>query len=156
MVVSRAGCPRSQGSGAGDQVRGAGLQEFIDPRAKELVRQFLCAVEPFLTLPRSVGHGAGHLLDVLGLPAVRTGGRVENHERGECVAVGKLQDRRYRRHRMKHADPGLFSKVPVDGCYDGLVVLNEGPDAMRLAITHRIPAVIAKVIQDQVETIGQQ
>ena len=135
---------------------GAGLQAFIKPRAKELVRQFLCAVEPFLTLPRSVGHGAGHLPDVLGLPAVRTGGRIENHKRRVCVAVGKLQDRRYRRHRMKHADPGLFSEVPVDGCDDGLIVLNEGLDAMRLAVAHRIPDVIAKVKKDQVETIGQQ
>ena len=77
VSVSRAGCPRSQESGAGYQVRGAGLQAFINSRAKELVRQFLCVVEPFLTLPCSVGHGSGHLLDVLGLSAVRTGGRVE-------------------------------------------------------------------------------
>ena len=85
-----------------------------------------------------------------------TGGRIENHERGESVAVGKLQDRRYRRHRMKHADPGRISEVPIDGCHDGLVVFNQGLDAMRLEIAHRVPAVIAKVIKDQVETIGQQ
>ena len=76
--------------------------------------------------------------------------------RSQADALVPREDRRYRRHRMKHADPGLFSEVPIDGCYEGLIVLNEGFDAMCLAIARRIPAVIAKVIKDQVETIGQQ
>ncbi len=57
---------------------------------------------------------------------------------------------------MKNADHGLFSEVLGYGFYDHPVVPHERFDVVRQARVDRIPAVIAKVIKNQVEAIGQQ
>ena len=57
---------------------------------------------------------------------------------------------------MEHADLGFHPEVAVDVPEDVPVVRDEGGDVMAVNITPSTPAVVAEIVQDEVEALGQQ
>ena len=83
------------------------------------------------------------------------GGSKQNEGR-EPAPVSSLMERCQRRERMKHADRLFLPEAPVDVPEDVLVVADERWDVMHMAIADRVPSVVPEIMDEQVETVGEQ
>ncbi len=57
---------------------------------------------------------------------------------------------------MKDTDLRFCAEVLIDALRDTLVVPDEGGDGVRLLLAGRVPAVVTKVVQDDVKPVGKQ
>ena len=56
---------------------------------------------------------------------------------------------------MKYADPGFFPEAPVDFADDTLGVIDEGRQVVRASVSNRVPAMVADVVDENVEKAGK-
>ena len=68
----------------------------------------------------------------------------------------RLQDRRLCRHRVKNANFRFYTEVLIDAPCDGRDVLYEGGDSMRVLLAGRVPAVVTKIVQNDIEPVDKQ
>ena len=140
--------------GVGEEVGHARADALVHGVAAQALGERLARLEAVGATAGARGAALEPDPHLLGREARLADGRIEEDEGGEVVRLLGVEERAQRRDGVVNADRGLLPETLADGPENAAAVATERADAVRLLVADRVLAVVAKVVDEEVEAVG--